>query len=334
MDRSRVSRLSVRLIVLVALATVAPASAASGHAVTTTITPPAAAPSEDSAFTIGFTGDVTSLPDGEGYVEARIRPGTRVPCAATERDDPGEAVLFRPILSNRVLGAFSISGSYVADTPGDYLICAWVEDEYGESGPPVAATMTVRRPTLQITATAPANVRPGAAFAVTVDYAAEVPRYLTVLVVNASNCSVSVRDLRLMTASPVVVVPGDIPVSGTGSVTASVRLERAGTYLVCGFLDEYLFGSSAAQLAVRAATIVVGRPAPAFRACGAIGGRRHIRDVRARAVSCRSARALARRWGRARPVPRRLGAYRCVARSRRVTCTAGEAQVRFRFGRT
>jgi hypothetical protein len=333
MDCSRVSGLPVRLAVLVALATVAPASAASAHALRSAITPPAAAPSEDSAFPIAFSGDVTTLPDGEGYVEARIRPGTRTPCAATERDDPGESVLFRPILSNRVLGAFSISGSFVADTPGDYLICAWVEDEYGESGPPTAAAMSVRRPALRITANAPATATPGAAVAVTVDYAAEVPRYLTVLVVRASNCAASARDLRLMTVDPIVVAPGDTPVSGTGSVTASVRLQRVGTYLVCGFLDEYLFGSSVAQLAVRAATIVVGRPAAAWRSCGAIGGRRRVRDVRARGVSCISARALARRWGRARSAPRRLGAYRCVVRSGRVSCTAGQAQVRFRFGR-
>jgi hypothetical protein len=38
-------------------------------------------------LTIRFSGDVTSLPDGEGYVEARIRRAT-TPCAATERDEP------------------------------------------------------------------------------------------------------------------------------------------------------------------------------------------------------------------------------------------------------
>ena len=334
MDCSRVSRLvSVRLVVLVALATVAPSATASAHAIRATITPPAVAPAEDSAFTIQFSGDVTTLPDGEGYVEARIRRGTRTPCAATELEDPGDGVSFRPILSNRVLGAFSISGDYTADAPGDYLICAWVEDEYGVSGPPTSATMSVRPPALRITASAPASASPGSTFAVTVDYEAEVPRYLTVLVVRASSCSINARELRRLAADPIVVAPGDTPLSGTGTLMASVRLDRAGVYLVCGFFDEYFFGSSAAQLVARAATVVVGSPPAASRACGDVGGRRHIRDVRARDVSCRSARALARRWGRGRPAPRRLDAYRCAARSGRVTCIAGSAQVRFRFGR-
>jgi hypothetical protein len=340
MDRSRGTRLQVRLAVLavlVVLGAVAPAASASAHVVRAAITPPASAPPADSAFTIGFSGDTTSLPDGEGYVEARIRRGTRTPCAATELEDPGDGISFRPILSNRVIGAFSIAGSYVADTPGDYLVCAWIVNEYSESGPPVAATMTVRPPVLALTAAAPATATPGVPFDVTVGYDAEVPRYLSVLVVHASSCSVNARDLRRIVPAPIVVADGTVAVSGAGSLTARVRLDRAGTYLVCGFLDEYLMGSSAAELVVRAATVTVGRPAAvpgprASRACGDVGGRRHIRNVRARAVSCTRARALARRWGRQRRAPLRLGAYRCVARSGRVTCSAGAAQVRFGFG--
>jgi hypothetical protein len=50
-------------------------------------------------------------------------------------------------------------------------------------------------------------------------------------------------------------------------------------------------------------------------------------------VPCVEARSLARRWGASRRAPRRIGAYRCFAHLGRATCTAGSAQVRFRYGR-
>ncbi len=78
-----------------------------------------------------------------------------------------------------------------------------------------------------------------------------------------------------------------------------------------------------------------GEPDPAalFKSCGYVGGRRNIRNVRARNVTCASAKTLARRWANRRRAPRQLGSYRCFAQSGNVTCIAGTRQVRFRFGR-
>jgi hypothetical protein len=309
----------------------APVTAAGAHDVSATITPPASAPSEDSEFSIVFTGDATSLPYGTGYLEAKIRRVTNVPCAASDTDDPGDDVATRPSLSGRVAGAFEVTGTYVADTPGEYLICAWVESNELESGPPASATMTVRPPVLALTATAPASARRGAAFPVAVSYQAEVPRQLTVLVAHASGCSTDGTALRHISAR-IATVADDVTVSGSGFLTSTVRLDTPGTYLVCGFLGEKaVLGSTPAQLVVRAATVTV--PGPMFASCGGVGGRRQVRDIRARAVSCAAARALARRWAARRPAPRRLGGYRCFVHSGTVTCTAGAAQVQFRVGR-
>ena len=242
---------------------------------------------------------------------------------------PGDPVLFLPPGSSRVKGAFGLAGRYTADAPGEYLICAWIQDELDASGPPTAATMTVRPPALRLAATAPARVTPGAPFEVAVDYQAEVPRFLTVFVVRATRCPVSGRTLGAIFGQPAVVAD-NVTVSGAGSVARTIQLRRAGTYVVCGYLDKHVLGSAAAQLAVKAATVVVAAP---FRACGSPGGRRHVSSVRARAVSCAAARSLALRWGASRRAPRRLGAYRCFARSGKVTCRKGAAQVRFRFGR-
>jgi hypothetical protein len=321
----------MRLAVMFVLGTIVPAAPAWAHDITATITPPDTAAVEDSEFAIAFAGDVTPLPDGEGYVSARIRSGTRTPCAATEIEDPGDPVLFGLPVSNHVKGVFRLVGRYTADAPGEYLICTWIQDEFAASGPPAAITMTVRPPVLRLAATAPARVSPGAPLHVAVDYQAEVPRFLSVLVVRATRCPITSRRLGAIFGEPAVVAD-NVEVSGPGSVTGTVRLRTPGSYLVCGYLDKHVLGSAAAQLVVKAATVTVARPVPPFRACGRVGGRRHIHDVRARNLPCAAARSLARRWGARRRAPRRLGAYRCFARSGTAICTAGSAQVRFRYG--
>ncbi len=319
----------IRLIVILVVATIAPAAPASAHGVTATITPPAVPVVEDSAFPIEFAGDVSSLPYGEGYVEARIRAGVQTPCAATELQDPGAHVLVGPPGANHVHGAFSVVGSYEPDEPGEYLICAWIVDGLNESGPPVATTMTVRPPVLRLAATAPAGAKIGEPFTVTVDYEAEVSRFLTVLILRGTRCPLASRILGAIFGQPAIVAD-NAEVVGPGSATRTVRLPRAGTYAVCGYLDEQVLGSERADLVVKAATVVVE---PLFRACASVGGRRQIHGVRARDVSCVAARSVARRWGAPRRAPRRVGAYRCFARSGSVTCTAGSAQVRFRYAR-
>lgn len=314
---------------LAAVAALLPAAPASAHSITPTITPPTSPQVEDSGFAIGFSGDVTSLSDGEGELFAKIRPVGGTPCAPTWDSDPGASILSY----ESVQGSFSDTATYTAPAPGDYLVCAWLGDGFlgSDSGPPASSQVTVRPAILQISATAPATVRQGVPFAVTVSYRAEVPRYLTVLVSRASSCSVSSDALRGISASTVEVAD-DTQVSGSGSVTGTVRIDDVGTYLICGFMEEEEFGTAAAELVTHAATFTVSPRAPALRSCGNVGGRRHIQNVRARNVSCGSATSVARRWGSRRRAPRQLGPYRCFAQSGVVTCTAGSAQVRFRFG--
>ena len=317
------------LYTILTLALFAPAASASAHDLRPMVTPPATAPAEDSGFAIGLSGDVTGLDNGDGELDAEIRPAGGAPCAPTPQLDPGDSVR---ISESRVSGPFSVAGSYAAAAPGDYLICAWISDNITEWGLPGSATVTVRPAVFQIAATAPGRVQRLTPFVVTVNYTAEVPRYLTVLVARASNCSISSDGLRAISRSTFEITD-DNAVSGVGSLNGTVRVEDTGTYLVCGFFEESSYGTAAAQVVTQLATVVVGQPAPAFRSCGNVGGPRQIRNVRARSVSCSNAKALARRWGRRARAPRTLGSYRCRASSGVVTCTAGSRQVKFRFGR-
>lgn len=317
-------RMGIGLAAL-AIGLAAPAAAARAHEVTATISAPPTAVVEDTAFAVGFAGDMTTLPGGDGFIDARIRPGTQTPCAATDAADPGDRLV---IGAGRLVGAFSVTGSYTADEPGTYLICAWITAE-GESGPPTQASVIVRPPVLRLTGTAPARVSPGEPFDVTVDYEAEVSRYLTAVAFRGTRCPIGIHRLGALVGDPAGVVVDDVAVAGPGSVTGTIRLARAGTYSVCGYLDEPLLGGERADLVAQAATVIV---VPPFRGCGSIGGRRAIHSIRARSVSCAAAKLLARRWAKPRRAPRRIGAYRCFTQTGRVTCTAGAAQVRFRFG--
>ena len=113
-----------RLLGLVVLVALVPSAPASAHNVTATITPHAGAVVEDADFAINFAGDATTLPDGKGELDAKIRPGIAAPCASTASADPGDDVYFYPY----VKGTFSVIGNYKANNPGVYRVCAWVED--------------------------------------------------------------------------------------------------------------------------------------------------------------------------------------------------------------
>jgi hypothetical protein len=316
-------------LIVLGLAAILPAATANAHSITPAITLPASPPVEDSGFAIGFTGNTTSLPDGYGYLYARIRPAGGTPCAPTYDTDPGTRLLS----IEQVTGNFSNVATYTPPAAADYLVCAWIEDRFtSDSGPPASAVVTVRPAILQIATVAPSRVNVGVPFAVTVNYRSEVPRFLTVLVARATSCSVSSEAFR-GTTTGAVEVADDLAASGSGTTSGTVRLDTPGLYLVCGYLEEEQFGSAAAQYVAPAVAIVVSRPAP-VRKCRAVGGRRHIRAVRARAVSCAGARTLARQWGLRRRAPSQLGVYRCSAAHRVVTCTASASrQVKFTFGR-
>jgi hypothetical protein len=303
-----------------------PATAA---AASLAIVPPASPPAEDSGFPIVASGTADGFADGDAELTAKIRPAG-APCAPRPEDDSGDRIDGL----NRVLvaGTFSLTGSQVLRTAGNYVICAWLEEEccapVARVGP-VSVTMAVRVPQLTIGMRAPASVTVGQPFEVTVDYFAEVPRYLSVVVARASSCSISGSALKGISTN-YQNVSNEQELSGSGTIRGAVRFDEPGTYLVCGFFETT--SSGAAQYAAAGPRVVVKARART-RSCGSAGGRRHITNVRAKVTSCSAAKTLARRWG-TRP-KRRVGSFSCSTRGRVVTCTAGAGQrVTFLFRRS
>ena len=292
------------------------------------IAPPASPPSEDSGFAIVVSGTSDGFADGDAELIVKIRPAG-APCAPAPEDDSGDRI--DGLNYVLVEGTFSRTGSHVLPTAGNYVICGWLEEDccspVARVGP-VSVTMAVRAPQLTIGLRAPVSVSVGQPFEVTVEYFAEVPRYLSVVVARASSCSISSSALKAISSS-YLNVSDEQELSGSGTIRGAVRFDEPGTYLVCGFFEKSLSG--AAQYAVAGPAVVVKARART-RGCGSAGGRRHITNVRAKVMSCSAAKTLARRWG-ARP-KRRVGSFSCSTRGRLVTCRAGAGKrVTFLFRR-
>ncbi|MGH2900285.1 MAG: hypothetical protein ACRDMZ_16545, partial [Solirubrobacteraceae bacterium] len=300
---------------------------ASAGAASLAVSAPAAPPSEDSGFAVIVTGSADGFRDNDAYLTAKIRPAGAA-CAPVPEDDSGARI--DGVRSELVRGAFTITASHVLADQGSYVICAWLEEDCCLSPSlrigPISTLMAIRPPQLLIAMAAPARVTVGQPFEVSVNYFAEVPRALSVIVARASSCSISSSALKGISSS-VASVSDAVSVSGAASIRGALRIDERGTYLICGFFERSSAG--VAQYAAVGPRVLVSARAR-LRSCGNVGGRRHITKVRARSVSCGSAKALARRWGR-RP-GKRVGSFACRVRSRLVTCTGvSGARVSFRL---
>lgn len=329
----RATRALQRVSIALALLGVVGALAAdAARAATLSIAPPAAPVAESSGFPITFSGNASDFQDGEAYLFAELAPAGGQACGPTPGTNDGTSVSGAD--RRAVAATFTVTGSAVLPFATTYLVCAWLTETAipccGERiDPPVSATVVVRAPNLAITASAVSRVAVGTPFEVTVNYSAEVPRRLTVLVTRASSCSISSDALRGISTSQAAVVDGE-EVSGVATIRGAVRFDQPGTYLICGFFEKGDGG--AAQYAYRGPSVVVAPRTPPVRACGRAGGPRRITQVTARVVRCATAKSIARIWGRRARPPTRIGVFRCTASAGRARCSAsGQRLVTFRY---
>jgi hypothetical protein len=172
-------------------------------------------------------------------------------------------------------------------------------------------------------------------FEVTTTWSTEAARVLSLAFLEAKSCGENMRaGLELDPAALVVI---EETVTEAGSRVDEVTLVRQGSYLACGYLQSSSDPAAPADVVAQSAIEITAFPGtePSAQtggiACGNVGGPRRITRVRAFAVRCRTARRVARRWGRGsgRGV---VGEYRCRTRGRKVRCTASESRkVTFRF---
>lgn len=172
-------------------------------------------------------------------------------------------------------------------------------------------------------------------FEVTTSWHTDTPRVLSVALIRATSCGENLRaGLELDPAALVVI---DESVTDAGARVDAVTLVRQGSYLACGYLQSSTDPAARADVVAQSPIEITAFPGtePSSQtggiACGDVGGPHHITRIRAYAVRCRTARRVARRWGRATDRGA-VGSYRCRTRERKVTCTASESRkVTFRF---
>jgi hypothetical protein len=292
--------------------------ASSARAASVAITLPPAPPSEDAAFAVSFTGDTTGLDGDTGYLYARYRPSGGSACAPTYSSDSGDGVTY----DERVEGAFRSDAVVKAPDSGSYQVCAWMEDGNGDTRATGTATLVVRPPDESLAFTGPGSrVAPGKAFTLHTGFTAEVPRILHVGLTRTASCGPSYDALVDAGSSTIRVVDDAPEVSGDGSRDDVVTVDSVGTWRICGFLEDPN-DDGPAELAYQSPKPIVVAKRHAGKHCGNVGGRRHIKKIRAMRMNCDPARRVARRWGRARHPHRHVGAFTCTARALHVVCAA------------
>jgi|SRR5215217_3355583 len=138
-------------------------------------------------------------------------------------------------------------------------------------------------------------------------------------------------------ADPYGVIVAEAGVSGTGHRVDEATITTTGRYLACAYLHTGDNPTGPAEIVrqarVEITTFADKPPAKAkLKSCGRLGGPRHISHIRARNVTCRRARSLARRWGARTPRPVTIGRYACRVGKPVVNCTAPKGRkVRFRY---
>jgi len=172
-------------------------------------------------------------------------------------------------------------------------------------------------------------------FEVSSSWNTDVPSGLHVLLIQARSCGESAEEGMARDPRGIVVVDGE-KVTDAGSRADELTITTVGEYLVCGYLQR---GGATDAVVVSPPRVLIMTGSGGDDAqgtgrrgtrCRRVGGPRRISRVRAYRVGCRTARGVARRWGRGDPAPRVVFAYMCRRRARLVTCRAYERKIVFR----
>jgi hypothetical protein len=206
---------------------------------------------------------------------------------------------------------------------------AWDRPAFGRAGEP---TLSVDGPREPIVADWP--------FSVTTEWSTGSTEALSVVLLRAQACGESVAAGLRADRYGRVLVDGET-VTGFGRRVDEGTVTTTGRYLICAYLHgadrdapAHVVAEAPRRLEITVHPRSRAAPGGAGTACGSVGGPRGIARVRAYGVSCRAARSLARRWGRASPPPAQLAEFRCRSAEQTVTCTAsGGRRVTFRFAR-
>jgi hypothetical protein len=255
-------------VVLSALASglfAASAGAATVAVASTTLTPEQAVP-----VALSFSGTADAGPSSN--LEAVARPAGGIACQADYSSDlsavgSADAVLFSSEAQSVNPGAYQVGTTFKPPAPGNYQVCAWLSQPSGSSGSsvvgPATTGFTARPPQVsQLTLAVPTSLTPGVTFQLkyTTQTDQQLNLYSLIKKAGALPCADSF-ELEQQQAQPETTLlgPGDQQVFGGPASTSLTTRQKAGSYLVCSWIE----GPSVAQVDAALSTpLTVGTPAP------------------------------------------------------------------------
>jgi hypothetical protein len=241
MKRSRIAVMPAMALTLL-LGAGAAAAQASSIALTVSVDP-----AEEQAFTVTTSGTA----DVSSDLRVAIRAAGGAACAATASTETGQSL----VNSTVAAGPYSLPRTYTPESPGAYLVCAYIGTS--ATAPPAAAattTVTVRANRATLALVSPASSIPAQPVVFTFQGATEVRRelYATIKPAGATACGTA----RATDAGGQTVVNGD-SIQGAYAISKT-QTPAAGVYLICAWVQES--SGDLAPDAVASAQIVVKLP--------------------------------------------------------------------------
>jgi hypothetical protein len=255
-------------VVLSALASglfAASAGAATVAVASTTLIPEQAVP-----VALSFSG--TADPGLSSNLEAVVRPAGGIACQADYSSDlsavgSADTVLFSTEAQAVNPGAYQVGTTFKPPSPGNYQVCAWLSQPSSSSGStvvgPATTGFTARPPQVsQLTLAVPTSLTPGVTFQLkyTTQTDQQLNLYSLIKKAGALPCADSF-ELQQQEAEPgtTLLGPGDQQVFGGPASTALSTHQKAGSYLVCSWIEGPNVGEVDAALST---PLTVGTPAP------------------------------------------------------------------------
>ncbi|HEX8104537.1 MAG TPA: hypothetical protein VF533_18110 [Solirubrobacteraceae bacterium] len=215
------------LVAAACLATLGATASAAGASTVKLAT--SADPAEDRPMT--FTASGTA--DKSSSVYAVRRPVGGAACAATYSTDIGGDTVFYD--RSVAAGSYSVTRQESEDTPGDYLVCAWIGPSSSTADARTSLTVRIRPNAATVTLEVPPTAVPGQPLVITARGSTEIGRSLFSVMKPAGGAGCGSAYSTDAGSSETLFY--DRSVQGAYAQQRSITPE-AGNYLLCAWIQE------------------------------------------------------------------------------------------------
>jgi hypothetical protein len=259
---ARRARARVAIAVVSVLASAGLAAGANAATIAVTAT----TPNPEQAIPVGLSFTGSADPGASSNLEAVVRPAGGIACQPDYASDlsaagSADSVLFSSDAQSVSPGSYEFTATYKPPAAGSYQVCAWLSQPPAGAGGaggtggtgtsssgdavvagPSTASFTARPPQVsQLTLAVPSSLTPGVIFqlAYTTQTDQQLSLYSLITKAGALPCADS-YELELQESQPgttTLLGPGDQQVFGGPTSTRLTTRQKAGSYLICSWLE-------------------------------------------------------------------------------------------------